>query len=103
MPVTLQPGTRPLLSDPLLGASQCDCLGDGWKEISRSPKLALHCTTSLYGSGSSQYNRVKVPSKALGDLPTSAVFYGSDCAAIFSLILTDFTMTHQLFSGDRRG
>jgi hypothetical protein len=45
------------------------------KEISRSPKLALLCTTSLYGSGSSQYNRVKVPSKALGDLPIGEVAY----------------------------
>lgn len=44
-------------------------------EVTRSPKLCLLCTTSLYGAGSSQYNRVKVPAGSFGDLPTQDVAY----------------------------
>jgi hypothetical protein len=31
------------------------------KRVSKVPKLVLLCTTSLYGNGSSQYNRLKIP------------------------------------------
>jgi hypothetical protein len=34
--------------------------------VVRKPKLVLLCTTSLYGVGSSQYNRVKIPLEAVG-------------------------------------
>lgn len=34
--------------------------------VRRVPRLALLCTTSLYGRGSSQYNRVKIPAAAAG-------------------------------------
>lgn len=36
------------------------------KPVRRPHNLALLCTTSLYGVGSSQYNRVKVPAEFLG-------------------------------------
>lgn len=44
-------------------------------EVSRRPKLVLLCTTSLYGGGSSQYNRLKVPPRAFGDYPTGQMEY----------------------------
>lgn len=34
--------------------------------IIRTPNLVLLCTTSLYGVGSSQYNRLKIPADAVG-------------------------------------
>lgn len=36
------------------------------KPVRRPHNLALLCTTSLYGVGSSQYNRVKVPTEVVG-------------------------------------
>ncbi|MCU1300711.1 MAG: hypothetical protein JWQ87_995 [Candidatus Sulfotelmatobacter sp.] len=36
------------------------------KKVKRSPRLVLLCTTSLYGNGSSQYNRVKLPADVVG-------------------------------------
>lgn len=36
------------------------------KPVVRKPNLVLLCTTSLYGVGSSQYNRVKIPLRELG-------------------------------------
>jgi hypothetical protein len=39
--------------------------------VVRQPRLVLLCTTSLYGSSSSQYNRIRIPKAALpigGDL-----------------------------------
>jgi hypothetical protein len=36
------------------------------KPVIRKPNLVLICTTSLYGVGSSQYNRVKIPLEKLG-------------------------------------
>jgi hypothetical protein len=36
------------------------------KEVIRKPQLVLLGTTSLYGVGSSQYNRIKIPSKEIG-------------------------------------
>jgi hypothetical protein len=36
------------------------------KKVQRSPRLVLLCTTSLYGNGSSQYNRVKLPVSVVG-------------------------------------
>jgi hypothetical protein len=35
--------------------------GISGKRVSKVPKLVLLCTTSLYGNGSSQYNRLKIP------------------------------------------
>jgi hypothetical protein len=34
--------------------------------VNRKPQLVLLCTTSLYGNGSSQYNRIKIPAEAVG-------------------------------------
>jgi hypothetical protein len=34
--------------------------------VRRKPQLVLLCTTSLYGNGSSQYNRIKIPASAAG-------------------------------------
>lgn len=36
------------------------------KPVVRKPNLVLICTTSLYGVGSSQYNRVKIPLEKVG-------------------------------------
>jgi hypothetical protein len=36
------------------------------KKVQRKPRLVLLCTTSLYGTGSSQYNRIKVPAEMVG-------------------------------------
>ena len=36
------------------------------KEVRRDPQLVLMATTSLYGVGSSQYNRVRVPAELVG-------------------------------------
>jgi hypothetical protein len=36
------------------------------KPVIRKPNLVLICTTSLYGVGSSQYNRVKIPLEKVG-------------------------------------
>src|ERR1051325_3044199 len=36
------------------------------KPVRRKPNLVLLCTTSLYGVGSSQYNRVKIPADVAG-------------------------------------
>lgn len=36
------------------------------KEIRRDPQLVLMATTSLYGVGSSQYNRIRVPAELVG-------------------------------------
>lgn len=44
-------------------------------KVVRSPKLSLLCTTSLYGGGSSQYNRLKVPAGSFGDLPIQDISY----------------------------
>jgi hypothetical protein len=43
--------------------------------VRRDPKLVLLCTTSLYGVGSSQYNRVRVPAEAIGGLPGDRIEY----------------------------
>lgn len=43
--------------------------------VVRKPNLVLLCTTSLYGVGSSQYNRVKIPLEAVGGPQSEAVVY----------------------------
>jgi Druantia protein DruA len=43
--------------------------------IRRKPKLVLLSTTSLYGAGSSQYNRVKIPGAAVGAKPDTVIEY----------------------------
>jgi len=43
--------------------------------VVRKPNLVLLCTTSLYGVGSSQYNRVKIPLKEIGIDSDESVIY----------------------------
>ena len=45
------------------------------KPIVRKPNLVLLCTTSLYGVGSSQYNRVKIPLDQVGGGEGDSVVY----------------------------
>ena len=45
------------------------------REVTRSPKLVLLCTTSLYGGGSSQYNRLKIPAGSFGNIPIDDVVF----------------------------
>lgn len=43
--------------------------------VRRPHNLVLLCTTSLYGVGSSQYNRVKIPAELLGGRPDDKLEY----------------------------
>jgi hypothetical protein len=43
--------------------------------VVRKPNLVLLCTTSLYGVGSSQYNRVKIPLKEIGMDSDESIVY----------------------------
>lgn len=45
------------------------------RPIVRVPKLVLLGTTSLYGIGSSQYNRIKIPADRLGGAKTDSIRY----------------------------
>lgn len=45
------------------------------KPMVRTPNLVLLCTTSLYGVGSSQYNRVKIPLDQVGGDERASVAY----------------------------
>jgi Domain of unknown function (DUF4338) len=45
------------------------------RAIIRPPTLVLLGTTSLYGIGSSQYNRIKIPCDRLGGSPEEAICY----------------------------
>lgn len=45
------------------------------RAIIRTPTLVLLGTTSLYGIGSSQYNRIKIPCDRLGGSPREAIRY----------------------------
>lgn len=45
------------------------------RAIVRTPTLVLLGTTSLYGVGSSQYNRIKIPCDRLGGSPDDAIRY----------------------------
>lgn len=45
------------------------------RSIRRKPDLVLLCTTSLYGSGSSQYNRIKVPASILDGAEEDCICY----------------------------
>jgi len=45
------------------------------KKVQRIPRLVLLCTTSLYGNGSSQYNRVKLPADVVGGRPSLCLRY----------------------------
>jgi hypothetical protein len=45
------------------------------KPVVRKPNLVLLCTTSLYGVGSSQYNRVKIPLDQVGGGEGESVVY----------------------------
>ncbi len=49
-------------------ADQVSVIASGMKgkKVQRIPRLVLLCTTSLYGNGSSQYNRVKLPAEVVG-------------------------------------
>lgn len=43
--------------------------------VRRKPNLVLLCTTSLYGVGSSQYNRVRIPADAVGGQSKDKIAY----------------------------
>jgi hypothetical protein len=43
--------------------------------VVRKPNLVLLCTTSLYGVGSSQYNRIKIPLEVVGGFHGDYIFY----------------------------
>lgn len=45
------------------------------KPVIRKPNLVLICTTSLYGVGSSQYNRVKIPLEKVGGREGEEILY----------------------------
>ena len=45
------------------------------RSIVRPPKLVLLGTTSLYGAGSSQYNRIKIPAERLGGAQEDVIHY----------------------------
>lgn len=45
------------------------------RKVKRDPGLVLLCTTSLYGNGSSQYNRVKLPTDVAGGLQGNVLKY----------------------------
>src|SRR5262249_44718573 len=45
------------------------------RAVVREPKLVLLCTTSLYGGGSSQYNRLVVPAEAISGKPDTTLAY----------------------------
>jgi Domain of unknown function (DUF4338) len=45
------------------------------KPVVRKPNLVLLCTTSLYGVGSSQYNRVKIPLNQIGVDSQESIVY----------------------------
>jgi hypothetical protein len=45
------------------------------KPVTRKPQLVLLCTTSLYGVGSSQYNRIKIPAQEIGGKPNTFIEY----------------------------
>jgi len=45
------------------------------KAVCRRPNLVLLGTTSLYGAGASQYNRIRVPTLVAGGEPTEALAY----------------------------
>jgi hypothetical protein len=45
------------------------------RAVKRIPQLVLLCTTSLYGVGSSQYNRIKIPAETVGGKPGAHIEY----------------------------
>ena len=45
------------------------------KAVCRKPRLVLLGTTSLYGAGSSQYNRITIPAKTVGGTDGEAITY----------------------------
>jgi hypothetical protein len=47
------------------------------RPVIRKPRLVLLCTTSLYSSGSSQYNRIKIPAEAIGGRAGDVLRYES--------------------------
>ena len=64
-----------VLQSPLLGARQRDCFVHERHSGYQSPDLVLLGTTSLHGSGSSQYNRVRIPASAVGGRADSSLMY----------------------------
>jgi len=53
----------------LIASSMCG------KPVVRKPQLVMLGTTSLYGLGSSQYNRIKIPIEEVGGLPGGKIEY----------------------------
>lgn len=58
-------------------ANQTSIIASGikGKPVVRKPNLVLLCTTSLYGVGSSQYNRVKIPLNQIGIDSEESIVY----------------------------
>jgi hypothetical protein len=58
-------------------AEHVSVIASGMKggKVKRHPGLVLLCTTSLYGNGSSQYNRVKLPGEAVSGQNQGCVRY----------------------------
>jgi hypothetical protein len=58
-------------------SKQVSIIASGMKgrKVHRKPKLVLLCTTSLYGNGSSQYNRINVPADRVGGRSKDRIRY----------------------------
>lgn len=58
-------------------ADHVSVIASGMKggKVRRHPGLVLLCTTSLYGNGSSQYNRIKLSSESVGGHASDCVSY----------------------------
>lgn len=58
-------------------SEQVSIIASGMKgrKVRREPKLVLLCTTSLYGNGSSQYNRINLPADRIGGRAEDRIRY----------------------------
>ena len=58
-------------------SKQVSIIASGMKgrKVRREPKLVLLCTTSLYGNGSSQYNRINLPADRIGGRAEDRIRY----------------------------
>lgn len=73
-----------LMASPQVAAAYCERYGDtasiiassmAGRAVRRPPRLVLLGTTSLYGVGSSQYNRVRMPASAAGGATDTDIRY----------------------------
>ena len=70
-----EPGGRARVPSSLLGAESEIASSMAGRAIVRAPTLVLLGTTSLYGVGSSQYNRIKIPADRLGGADEDVIRY----------------------------